>query len=123
MHTHFAYFDRYEMMCKCWKISPSERPTFAELRSHFEGLLEGQHASEYIAFSAPMTGQDRGQEGEMPNEMAESMYLPHILVYTYTYSKVSYVFHLIMVEGEPECYQFPHIYISTECRNGSWPLK
>lgn len=70
------YAHRYEIMCKCWERSPSERPTFAELRFHFEGLLEGQHASEYIAVSAPIADQEREKEGEMENEMAEGTYLP-----------------------------------------------
>lgn len=45
---------RYEMMCKCWEMEPSGRPTFAELRSHFEGLIDGQHASDYVDFTASM---------------------------------------------------------------------
>ncbi len=56
------------MMCKCWEKLPTDRPTFAELRSHFEELLEGQHASDYMNFSAalsPIPDQKKGEEAKM----------------------------------------------------------
>ena len=68
---------RHEMMCKCWEMEPSGRPTFTELRSYFEGVLEGQHASDYVDFTtsiAPISGQvERGEEGMMENTAAESI--------------------------------------------------
>ena len=56
------------MMCKCWKMEPCDRPTFAELRSHFEGVLDGQHASYYVDFTAsltPISDQKKGEEHVM----------------------------------------------------------
>lgn len=53
---------------------PADRPTFAELRSHFEGLLEGQHASDYIDFTAslaPITDQEKGRDSVTQNMAAE----------------------------------------------------
>lgn len=53
------------MMCKCWNTEPCDRPTFSELRSHFEGAVEGQHASYYVDFTAslaPTPDEERGEE-------------------------------------------------------------
>ena len=64
------------MMYKCWEMSLSDRPTFSELRSHFEGLLEGQHASDYVDFTssiAPISGQEKGEEDGMENTATESL--------------------------------------------------
>ena len=62
------------MMCKCWEMMPADRPTFAELRSHFEALLEGQHASDYVDFTAslaPIPEQEGGENVEMDTMAAE----------------------------------------------------
>lgn len=57
--------DRYAVMCRCWEMRPTNRPTFAEMRSHFEGLLEGQHASDYVDFTVSLAPKpaDQGTEG------------------------------------------------------------
>ena len=65
---------RYATMCKCWQMMPADRPTFTELRSHFEGLLEGQHASNYIDFTAslaPISVQEEAEDNEMDNLAAD----------------------------------------------------
>ena len=51
-------------------MMPADRPTFTELRSHFEGILEGQHASNYVDFTAslaPIGDQEETEENEMEN--------------------------------------------------------
>ena len=67
------------MMCKCWEMMPADRPTFAELRSHFEALLEGHLASDYIDFTAsltPINGQEgAGEESGLENIAAEGTFL------------------------------------------------
>ena len=71
------------MMYKCWEMSPSERPTFAELRSMFEGLLQGQHATEYVDFTTPfvpITDQNRGDDGGMKNRAAKGTRIILVLV-------------------------------------------
>lgn len=73
-YNAYTYMYSYDMMCKCWEKLPTDRPTFAELRSHFEELLEGQHASDYVNFSAELASipdQKRGQEGEMERVATE----------------------------------------------------
>ena len=61
--------DRYAVMCRCWEMMPTDRPTFAEMRSHFEGLLEGQHASDYVDFTVSLAPKPADQETEGSNVM------------------------------------------------------
>lgn len=75
-------------MCRCWEMMPTDRPTFAEMRSHFERLLEGQHASDYVDFTMSLAPKPADQETEGSNVMQNmgaagtSILLKHFAVYT-----------------------------------------
>lgn len=36
--SHDFAFVRYEIMMKCWKDDPDERPTFTDLRNQLKGM-------------------------------------------------------------------------------------
>jgi hypothetical protein len=41
--------NRYKIMCDCWQINPSDRPSFTGLRKEFESML--QEDNPYLDFS------------------------------------------------------------------------
>ncbi|XP_071445345.1 uncharacterized protein [Hetaerina americana] len=56
-----TYSDVYKLMCWCWQERPSDRPSFPELRSHFENLLEQNSASTYLTLPNYAVNMDSNQ--------------------------------------------------------------
>ncbi|CAH1791170.1 unnamed protein product [Owenia fusiformis] len=43
--------DLYDLMIRCWKVNPSDRPTFAELKIDLERMMEENSNVDYMDFS------------------------------------------------------------------------
>ena len=49
-HVHICIYS-YDDMLLCWKWEPSERPTFLELKSHYESIIEAKQEGSYLDFN------------------------------------------------------------------------